>query len=350
MLNDQSYYLIGYQPDDETFDPKTRRFNKLEIKIKRPGTRVRYRSGFFGVTDEQIEKPSVNLNDGQRITNALISPFAAGGIALRLNALFGSSVAQGAFIRSFLHVKAQDLTFTDEPNGDKKAIFDVLAIGFGDNGVPVDRISKTYTLSLKKEGYGEFMKYGFVYDFTFPIKKPGAYQLRVALLDKATGKVGSANQFVEVPNLKKERLTLSGIVLENVTFEEWRNRGAGKPATAGAGQSNPLSDTALRQFKRGTILSYGAEIFNAKLDASKQPNLTSQMKIFRDGKLFFEGKPYPISLINQNDLRKIGFSGSVSLGTEMQTGDYVLQIVVTDNLAKEKRKIATQFVQFEIIN
>ena len=32
----------------------------------------------------------------------------------------------------------------------------------------------------------------------------------------------------------------------------------------------------------------------------------------------------------------------------MQTGDYILQIIITDNLAKEKRKITTQFVQFEL--
>ena len=35
-IDDQSYYLIGYQPDSDTFDAKTRRFNKLEIKVKRP--------------------------------------------------------------------------------------------------------------------------------------------------------------------------------------------------------------------------------------------------------------------------------------------------------------------------
>jgi VWFA-related protein len=347
MLNDQSYYLIGYQPDDETFDPKTRRFNKLEIKITRPGARVRYRSGFFGISDEQIEKPDSNLTAGQRITNALISPFAVNNIALRLNALFGSSVQQGAFIRSFLHINAQDLKFTDEPDGGKKAVFDVLAIGFGDNGVPVDKISKTYTITVKKDHYDEFVKSGFVYDFTFPIKKPGAYQLRVALLDKATEKVGSANQFVEVPNLKKERLTLSGIVLENMNLEDWQLISQGKPLTT-ADKTNPLSDTALRQFKRGTVLNYGTEVFNAKLDASKKPSLTYQMRIFRDGKLFFEGKQQPVAVSNQVGYDRININGSLNLGTVMQSGDYVLQIVVTDNLAKEKRKIATQFVQFEL--
>jgi hypothetical protein len=33
----------------------------------------------------------------------------------------------------------------------------------------------------------------------------------------------------------------------------------------------------------------------------------------------------------------------------MSAGDYVLQIVGTDALAKAKSKIATQFVQFEIV-
>ena len=349
MLNDQSYYLIGYEPEDETFDAQTRRFNKLEIKVSRPGARVRYRSGFFGISDEQIVKPDVNLTDGQRISNALVSPFAVNDIAVRLNALFGNTAQQGAFIRSFLHINAQDLTFSDEPDGGKKAVFDVLAIGFGDNGVPVDRISKTYTLTLKKDFYEDFVKNGFVYDFTFPIKKPGAYQLRVALLDKASQKVGSANQFVEVPNLKKDRLTLSGIILENMNLADWQLVSQGKPPTA-AGRTNPLSDTALRQFKRGTVLNYGTEVFNAKLDASKKPNLVYQIRVFRDGKLFFEGQQKPVAVSNQTVSTKINVGGSLNLGATMQLGDYVLQIVVTDNSAKEKRKIATQFVQFEIIN
>jgi VWFA-related protein len=107
ILDDQSYYLIGYQPDTETFDPKTRRFNRLEIKVKRKDTSVRYRSGFFGVSDEQIRKPA-NLTAQQQIMNALSSPFAAGGISLRLNALFGNDAKQGTFVRSLLHVDSKD--------------------------------------------------------------------------------------------------------------------------------------------------------------------------------------------------------------------------------------------------
>lgn len=42
------------------------------------------------------------------------------------------------------------------------------------------------------------------------VKKPGAYQLRVALRDVASGRIGSAWQFVEVPDMSQGRLALSG--------------------------------------------------------------------------------------------------------------------------------------------
>lgn len=53
---EKGYYLIGYQPDADTF--KSKRFNKIEIKVKRPELSVRSRSGFFGVTDESLRRKS----------------------------------------------------------------------------------------------------------------------------------------------------------------------------------------------------------------------------------------------------------------------------------------------------
>jgi len=344
ILDDQSYYLIGYQPDEETFDPKTRRFNKLQIKVKRPGLKVRYRSGFFGVSDEKIQV--AQQSGQQRLVSALTSPFAVNEIAVHLNALFGNDSKQGSYIRSLLHVRAQDLKFTDEPDGSKKALFDVLAIGFGDNGVPVDQIGKTYTLTMKKEAFERFMKTGFVYDFTFPIKKPGAYQLRVALRDHETGNVGSANQFVDVPNLKKNHLVLSGVVLENISLDEWKKRNSDQTPPASTA-SDPMTDTSLRQFKRGTVLNYGFMVFNPKLDLATGANLSNRIRIFRDAKVIYEGKQTTVPSTPAE--KSINVTGSLNLGTEMLPGDYILQIIVTDNSAKEKFNTASQFVQFEIL-
>ncbi|HEX8247927.1 MAG TPA: VWA domain-containing protein [Pyrinomonadaceae bacterium] len=344
VLNDQSYYLLGYQPDAETFDPKTRRFNKLVVKLKRPDLRVRYRSGFFGVTDEVAD--NIKQTPHQQILNALLSPFAAGGINLRLNALFGNEAKSGSFVRSFLHINAKDLKFTAEADGSHKATFDVLGVSFGDNGIAVDQIGKTYTIVAKGEGYEQIMRDGFVYSFVFPIKNPGAYQMRVALRDQNSQKVGSANQFIEVPNLKKDRLTLSGIILENLTPAQWQKLAE---TTTEPVFTNPQSDTSLRRFKRGTILRYAYEIYNIRLDAAQKPRAQTQMRIFRDGKLLLEGKQTALDVAGQINMQKIAAGGAISLGNVLSAGDYVLQIIVTDNLAKEKHRTTTQFVQFEIV-
>lgn len=349
ILDDQSYYLIGYEPDTETFDPKTRRFNKIEVKVNRKNTDVRYRSGFFGVSDDQIKKP-INQTPRQQIMTALTSPFAVNDISLHLNTLFGNNDKQGSFVRSLLYVTAKDLKFSDEADGTKKAVFDILAMNFGDNGVVADQISQTYTVNLKKDDYQKFIDEGFVYYFTFAVKKPGAYQMRVAIRDHATEKVGSASQFIEVPNLKKNLLTLSGVVLENLSLNQWNAQGQTNQSKIVVDkndkQPDSMTDTALRTYKRGTVLRYGFEIYNAK---SAAQNLQIQTRIFRDGKAIFESKPKPPDVSGQTDTQIINATGAMSLGTEMPFGDYILQIIITDPAAKEKNNTAAQFVQFEII-
>lgn len=351
----KGYYLLGYEPDDETFDPKTRRFNRLNIKVNRPGLKVRYRSGFFGITDEAMpaatSAAAAKKTPAQRITEALTSPFSANGVNLRLNALYGNDPKNGAYVRSLLYVDAKDMKFTDEPDGSHKLIFDVLAMSFGDNGLAVDRIAKTYTLTVRAEAYQKILEEGFVYSFLFPVKKPGAYQLRVAIFDHGTEKVGSANQFIEAPNLKKNRLTISGLVLKNLTQKEYESFITNAGASSDNTDSTTMElDTSLRRFKRGTVLRYGGEIYNAKTSGTQAPQLTSQTRVFRDGKLLFEGKPVPVIVTGQNTAQKVIVNGAMNLGSEMPPGDYILQVVVTDALAKGKNQIATQFVQFEVVD
>ena len=224
MLEDtKGYYLLAYQPDSETFDSAARKFNKLEVKLVSKDYSVRYRSGFFGVEDSEVSRPAAQPQNLQsQMMKALSSPFGSSGINVKLNTLFGRDEKLNPFIHSFLFVTGKDLKFVDtEEEGVKKAVFDVLAVNFGENGVPVDQIGKTYTLTVKGEGYKKIQEEGFVYNFIFPVKKPGAYQMRIAIRDANTSILGSANQFVEIPDLKKNRLVLSGIVLENLTQQQW---------------------------------------------------------------------------------------------------------------------------------
>src|SRR2546430_7684778 len=150
------------------------------------------------------------------MVGALISPFGSAGVHLRLTSLFANNPKLGSFMRSMLHVDGRDLTFTDEPDGWHKAVFDILALTFGDNGVTVDQIGRTHSIRAKGKTYDRIVNDGFTYNIIVPIKKPGAYQLRTALRDESSERIGSATQFIEVPDVKKNRLTLSGILMRGV--------------------------------------------------------------------------------------------------------------------------------------
>jgi VWFA-related protein len=232
VLEEQSgYYLLAYAPDTDTFDAARRRFNKLEVKVKRPGLKASYRSGFFSTPGSDNSARAASVTTEQRMARALTSPFAANEIALNINALYADDPADGAYIRSFVHVDAKNLEFKTDAEGWQKATFDIAAVTFGDNGLPVDKKETTYTIKTRGQTYEAMLRKGFVYVLISPVKSAGVYQYRIALRDTATGRIGSASQIVEIPDVKKQRLTLSSLAVENVDMATWQNITQGRSGT-----------------------------------------------------------------------------------------------------------------------
>jgi hypothetical protein len=215
IIDEKGYYLIGYRPDQSTFNTKTGRpnYHHLSLKVLREGKfNVRMRNGFYGTVSD--DKSTFASGDARgQILNALISPFGSAGVPVRLTSLFANDAKTGSFMRSLLHVDASALTFTDEPDDWHQAQFDVVAVTFGEDGKIVDEVSRVDRLRVRGEAYQRVLKAGFVYMVTVPIKKPGAYQLRVALRDQTSERVESSSQFVEVPDMEKCRLEMSGNLL-----------------------------------------------------------------------------------------------------------------------------------------
>ncbi|MBV9958472.1 MAG: VWA domain-containing protein [Acidobacteria bacterium] len=352
MLDDQhGFYLIGYHPDEETFDPKRTRFNKLEIKVKRPGLSVRYRSGFFGVTDESLRTPAPKTR-AEQLSHAIIAPFASGDLDVQLTSLFANDAQSGSFMRSLLHVDASKLTFTEEPDGWRKLVFDIMAVTFGENGDIVDQVSRTENVRLRGETYQLILRNGFNYIITVPIRKSGAYQLRTALRDSATERIGSASQFITVPDINKNRLTLSGLVVTGFDPDKQKGGASGAALQNSAAKvlTDPQSGPGVRKLRRGMVLQFDYIIYNARLNklSPPQPQLNTQIRLFREGRQIFEGNVLPFNLGGQLDLKRLSAGGRLQLGSDMAPGEYVLQVIVTDQLVKGKSGTATQWIDFQI--
>ena len=347
ILDDQaSYYLLGYQPDSSIFDPANKKFNHLKVKVKRPGLTVRYRSGFFGVKDEDIK--TVASTPQQQIMQALISPFASSNLNLRLTPLFGNDAQAGSFVRALVHISAKDLTFTAKPDGQREAVINVVAYTFGDNGTVVDSVGETHTVTLNDRLYQRALNSGLVYSLNVPVKKAGGYQLRVAVRDDQSQKVGTASQFINIPDIGKERLVVSGIALSSYDPQAVKEKASEQSGEVSSG-SAMLTQAAQRHFRVGHVLQFAYAIYNASLDKSTQlPQLTTQIKLYREGKEVFAGKETVYEANGQADLQRLMAAGGLQLGG-LEEGEYVLQVIVRDMLAKEKQGTTTTWTDFEVV-
>lgn len=339
VADQSSYYLVGYQPDDSTFDPLKRKYNSLSVKVTRRGASVRFRSGFFNVAEGKKNETTVVKTPTQQLVSALSSPFFTGQIAIKLTPILMMNDKRQSFISSFIHVKATDMKFVADGEGWKKVQFDVVAAAFSGSGSVVDQIGRTETLRIRDSALESIQRTGFVYTVQFPIKNPGAYQMRVALRDTQTSNIGSANQFIEVPNIKKNHFVLSGIALQDDRSENGTGVGASR------------HDAALRKFKPGSTMSYHLSAYTSgSADKAPAPKLKKQVRIFHEGKLVFTGtESEAVSSLSQKDGEVI-LGGSFSIGSKMQPGDYVLHITVTDPAAKPKQRTKVQWIDFEVIN
>ena len=131
--------------------------------------------------------------------------------------------------------------------------------------------------------------------------------MRVAVRDTSSERLGAAMQYVEVPDLTKNRLTLSGVVVSGIE--------ANKPT--GSSDSNPQSGPALRLLRQGMLLDYRYNIYNAQADASGKPQIETRMRLFRDGQNVFTGKPQTLDVSQQKNMKRLMGAGRIRLGPEL---------------------------------
>jgi hypothetical protein len=360
VLDDQrGYYLLGYVPDYSTFklDRGQRKFHKIAVRVKTAGLNVRSRKGFYGIPEE-LARPA-RRTPAQQVIGALMSPFTSGDVHLKLTSLYGHDPKAGSIVRSLLHIDPRDLSFTVKPDGSHEAVIDLVAVTFTDNGRIVQQEGRTYTLKVDDRHFAELMQRGFLYTVNVPVKKAGAYQLRVAVRDSESERVGSANQFIEVPDIGKKRLTLSGLVIsgndptKRKTAQQAAENAASQPGSdkeGAADDPDPLAGPSMRIVRRGMELDYAFMIYNAQPEPkTNQIQLEYQVLLLKDGRQVFAGKGAPVSVGQVADLNHIPASGGLRLGTDLEPGEYVLQVIVTDKLAKEKYRVATQWMDFELM-
>jgi VWFA-related protein len=341
---EKGYYLIGYEPDGDTF--KGKKFHKIEIKLKRPDLVVSSRSGFSNLTDDEI-RPKQRTGDNE-LYDAIIAPMPNAGLDLRVTAFFANTPLESNFVRAFLHVDGKQITFADDSNGMKKAVFDVIAVTLNEKNEAIDEFNRTHTVKVPAENLSHIQRNGLIYSADIPVKKAGAYNFRIAVRDVTSKQIGSAGQQIEVPDLKKSNIFLSELTLSEVVIKEGKAimPSIEKPENAFAPVMT-ASIPAIRRFRPGSILGYSYKIYNSQLDKTiGSPRITTQVLLYRDGQLVSDSSAQPAQLEPQTDMKRISDYGYLRLPPEIATGDYALQIIIKDLQTNET---SSQWIDFEIV-
>ncbi len=334
----QGYYLLSFVPDDDTFEKirDTPKYNRVTVKAKRSGLRLRYRQGFYGVSDDE-DRQSLDP-----LITALISPFRSTALALKLTPLFLSDDAGKPVVRVLVHFDVNKLQFVpeaadqDDPNQQPwmLATIDQLVFVFDSTGKRLNNYGRTHTLKLRGEPFQQARSHGMTQELEMPMPGAGPYQLRAAVRQQSSGLIGSAMQFLEIPNLGQKSLQLSSIVLNGNSF------------TTG---EDILAGPATRSIRAGDLIEYGAMIYNPLLSPdTRSLKLEMQVSLVKDGKLVFVDKQLPLAAGQVSPGSPLSITGSLKLSSQTPPGEYVLQLAVSDLANPRKPRYALRSTDFVI--
>jgi len=341
--SEQGYYLLAYRPDDVDLSPEKARARsyKVILRLKRPELELRTRSEFRRAVFSQDEAAPRDKDDDLRA--ALSSPFVREDVHLRMTAFFSG----GAELKVLLHVNANDLEFTKSSDDTYHASFDMVAVAFDNNGKVAAQFARSQTLRVPFADHEQLLRDGFVYSASLPIKLPGVYQVRVALRDSSE-RLGSDSQFVEFPDAKKKKLTVSGFAVQRI--DSLNGTTGPRNANDKAGTESASGGPAVRRFNAGDLLTYSYLIYGERRPtATGAPDLWSQIRLFRAGKEVFTDRETAVTTSQLSSGGGIIALGTFTLDQKLEPGKYFLQVIAIDKLAPAEKQLSDQWIDFEIV-
>lgn len=315
VLRRQSgYYLLQFHTEG------LQHMEPIAIAAKRPNVQVRARTGVMGPegdADGWYEAP------GSELRSAVLGSMIGSGMRVGISVIPGS--AKEPNLQVVLHLDPRQFAVTRGLDGLYHGAIDAAVAVFGEGDTPVSQASGGVTLRQTAEQHLKLRDSGL--DCVLQLRPPpqGPYQLRAAVLDNTSGRVGSVSRFLEAPDPAMTTLSLSPIQIKNAELTEGPAFAPGHPVT------------------------YEYFVNNLHRNAKNHAMVEVVSEILHGGRTIYTSPPKVIDIELGRDADRQPISGTIRLSAESGTGRFTLRVKVTDTLAPAgPRRSASQSIDFEV--
>jgi VWFA-related protein len=361
LAETSNYYLLAWRPSDE--EQKSKNYKRIEVSvIGHPELVVKLPKGYMqsqadaemarvdadgnrsgnttqpvsaGAKDQPVAPKSV---DGE-LRSALLASANRHALPTMVSVTFLDTPNNGPIITASVQAATTGLDYG--VGGKEAATIDLAGVVLNDQGKP----ATTFKTRLNVTHLDSAQDGGVVYTYKAPLT-PGLYQVRAAARDQKSGKVGSASQWIEIPDLSKHQLTLSSLLLGAQVVDVKPKADATK---AGAPTAEPqVLFSVDRRFKKSSRLGFWIFAYNATRgsNAASTPELTAEIEVLNNanGQSVMKSPVRKLDMTGMSDLQRIPFGSQFSLAT-LPAGRYELNVKITDQIA---RSSASQRLSFQV--
>jgi VWFA-related protein len=206
-----AYYAIGFHSSNPLRDG---RFRKLTIKVNRPDLKLEYRPGYYAPADFQHSGKEDRERDLQE---QMASDLPATDMAVYLDALYFRLDENRFFVPVSLIVPGSQIPFVK--GGDKdRATLDIIGTVSDEGKRPIGNARETVKLNLDSFQQARQKNIQYTTSFNLP---PGKYHLKFVVRENQTGRMGSFEADITLPEMKKaplpeKRIQMSSILLASM--------------------------------------------------------------------------------------------------------------------------------------
>jgi hypothetical protein len=338
VLDNSRYYVLGYYSDSAKWSRN--KFLKIEVKLKRPGLRVRARKGFLPPDARALARAAeadVKAGTTPALRAALSKPVPIGDLPMRVFAapLRGTSDKGSVVIAmeidgSALQFQPRDGRFVESLEVSIVAADQRARVQGGDR--------QTFNLNLMPETHARVSRTGvrLLSQLELP---PGRYQIRVGAHEATGQAVGTVPYDVEVPDYARTPFALSGVLLTS------SSAGVLTTANQDADWSGllPSPPVVTRTFSPAETLTWFAEVYDNSSQQAHAINFTTSVQDARDGRTLLTSRDNRVIQAGSRGIAQ-GFTTSLPL-RDLVPGRYVLHVEATSTAAGQT---AARDVLFEI--